>query len=226
MRRQERLAGGPYLQSASSPRPPGADADPTVRLRRLGVTLTVAAVAVQSVLHAINAVFLGADVEILNANEEATPATWASSAAVFAAALAAAMLAAAVPWRRWLYGVLAVVLAFLSLDDVAQLHERLNRFGEAWTLYAVPLLALTFVLLWQVARNLFGPERRLIYGGLGLLVVAVGMETLQRIWLDSYEEGSWVFELDTGLEEALELAGWGLIATALVVTTSVVYRRS
>ena len=225
MRQHGRLAGGPGVRADSSPRTPG-HAELAARLRRLGIALTVAAVAVQSVLHAVNAVFLGADVEILDADAEATPATWASSVAVFAAALAAAMLAVAVPSRRRLFGVLAAVLAFLSLDDVAQFHERLNRFGETWTLYALPLLALTLVLLWRVAQTLSRPERRLVYLGLSLLVLAVAMETLQRAWLDGYEEGSWVRELDTGLEEAFELAGWGLVATALVVTVSVVYHRS
>jgi hypothetical protein len=210
--------------SLAAARAPLADAA-AARIRRLGVALVVAAVAVQSVLHGVGAAFLGGDVELLDANEEATPATWASTAAVFAAALAVALLAVVRAQRRWLYGGLAALLAFLSLDDVAQLHERLNRFGEAWTVYAVPLLGLTLILLWQVAQDASSGDRRLIRIGLALLVLAVVMETLQRLWLDGYDEDSWVWALDTGIEEASELAGWGLVATALLAVMAGVYGR-
>ena len=47
-------------------------------------------------------------------------------------ALCAGLLALLHPAARLLLAVLAAVLAFLSLDDVAAFHERLNRFGEAW----------------------------------------------------------------------------------------------
>jgi hypothetical protein len=199
----------------SAPRRDTSDS-PEARARVVGVVLTVATVLLQSLLHAVNAVFFGADVAVLDANEEGTPATWASSVAVFAAALGAGLLALLQPGARLLLAVLAAVLAFLSLDDVAAFHERLNRFGEAWTVYAVPLLALTFVLLWLVAGRLSRADRRLVHLGLAFLAFAVVMETLQRLWLDGYDEGTWVWELDTGVEEAAELAGWGLIATGLL----------
>jgi hypothetical protein len=212
----ERRAAADRPVYPSLPRRAGEADSPQARARAIGVALTAAAVLLQSLLHAVNAAFLGADVGVLDANEEGTPATWASSVAVFAAALGAGLLALLQPGARLLLGVLAAVLAFLSLDDVAAFHERLNRFGEAWTIYAVPLLALTFVLLWLVTGLVSRADRRLIHIGLAFLAFAVLMETLQRLWLDGYEEGTWVWELDTGIEEAAELAGWGLIATALL----------
>jgi hypothetical protein len=212
----ERLAAADRPVYPRSPRPADEPDSPQARARVIGVALTAAAVLVQSLLHAINAVFFGADVAVLDANEEGTPATWASSVAVFAAALGAGLLALLQPTARLLLAVLAAVLAFLSLDDVAAFHERLNRFGEAWTVYAIPLLALTFVLLWLVAGLVSRADRRLVHAGLAFLAFAVVMETLQRLWLDAYEEGTWVWELDTGVEEAAELAGWGLIATGLL----------
>jgi hypothetical protein len=164
--------------------------------------------------HALNAAAFGGDVEALDANHEGNVFTWASSAAVFAAALGAALLAVLVDARRARLTTLALLLAFLSADDVAQLHERLNRFGQSWTVWVIPLLLGVLLLLLRTAAEFPRRLQRLVHVGVGLLGLAVGMETLQRLWLD--EEGTWLWYLDTGVEEAAELLGWSLVATAFL----------
>ena len=195
---------------ASTLRPEEAGAD----VARLGVLAGGVATAILAFCHALNAAAFGGDLSALDANEEANVFTWASSAAVFAGALAAALFAVLLPARRARFTAVALLLAFFSADDVAQLHERLNRFGQSWTVWVIPLLLVALVLLWRTAAELPDRVRRLVYVGIALLGLAVAMEALQRLWLD--EEGTWLWYLHTGVEEAAELLGWSLVATAFV----------
>jgi hypothetical protein len=181
---------------------------------RAGILTGLVATAALLLCHTLNGAAFGGDVDALNADHEGNLFTWASSAAVFAAALGAALLAVLVDARRTRLTTLALLLAFFSADDVAELHERLNRFGQSWTVWVIPLLLSVLLLLLRTAAEFPRRLRRLVHVGVALLGLAVGLETLQRLWLD--EEGTWLWYLDTGVEEAAELLGWSLVATAFL----------
>jgi hypothetical protein len=195
---------------------------PTVvdRIVRWGVGLAVAGAAVQCTAHLLFHA-LGSDNGVLNSDAEDNVWAWASSAATFAAAFAALLLAAAEPARARGRLLLAGLLALFSLDDAVQLHED---YGEeftqdvlglsevashaVWPALFFPALALAVVLLAREARRAGG---RLILVGIGLLAAGVGLEATAYL----LESETWPGALEIALEESAELAGWILIATGL-----------
>ena len=191
---------------------------PSGRLLSLGLVTAVLAVVVQTACHLTNGLLLDNSVAQLDANREQNTFTWASSVATFTSALAAVGLAVVCPAQGRRLGVLAALLVFFSLDDSIELHERLNGIlGQAWPVLALPLLVLAFALIWDISRRVSARQRRFLRAGLILLVVAVLAEAVQRFWLiDRYDPESWPFVLDTGSEEGAELAGWILVAAALI----------
>jgi hypothetical protein len=197
------------------------------RVVTLGLGLALVAVSGQTVSHLFNEFALDGEIRNLDADAEFTTFAWAGSVSIFSAALGAALVAALEGYAR-LYGV-AAVLAFLSLDEIVQAHEQLAlELAEGselpdyvgvrlWlVLYGPLLLALAFVL-WRFSARLRDPARRALLGGLGLLVLAVALEAvgLPTKWLD--ERGvEWPDVLRIAAEEAAELGGWILVATALL----------
>jgi uncharacterized membrane protein YidH (DUF202 family) len=199
------------------------------RLLSTGLALAVLAVALQTVTHLLNFALFDLDVEQLDAGSDSGAWAWSSTVATFAAAFAALLLAAAGPnWRtRWL--VLAGILAFLSLDDLLQVHEYSGDWVEElgipeewelrraiWPAVFLPLLATAFLLLLRLARSARPRERRFLLLGLGQLAAAVAIEALTPVlfWFD-WEQETWPYELEQVVEEGAELGGWMLIAAGL-----------
>jgi len=204
------------------------------RLVRTGVVLAVAGAAAQTLIHLVNLFLLGDRYYHLDVSAEQTAFSWASTVATFAAACAALLLAARpdLPHRRLML-LLGASLAYLSLDDFVELHERLgNWVGDElglpeavgpriWVLVYLPVLVAAALLLVWAARMSPPRPQRYQFVGLGLLVAAVLSEGLGVFTKLLEEHGiETPHRLRAGLEEGLELAGWIVIAAAL---TAVLY---
>jgi hypothetical protein len=204
----------------------GDGTDPrAVRILRGGVWLAVAATAIQTLVHLTNIVLLGRHFTLLDAESDISLWAWASTATEAAAAAFAALLAFAATRLAWRPLLLAGLLAFLSADDILALHERIaiDQLGPIphasrliWPLVFGPILVLTGWLLLRGARDASRGVRRLTIAGLAALVVAVLMEAATPVLFALGQgHGSIPYELESVVEEGLELGGFVLIATAL-----------
>jgi hypothetical protein len=205
------------------------------RVLTVGLWTAAGVVAAQTLAHWTNAFVLDGSVWNLDADAEGNAFTWASSAATFAAAVGALLCWATGTQRRRSFLALAAILALFSFDDVVQLHEQLGlEVGEdvlglpdylavrLWTIFYFPLLIVTAYLLWDLPRVLWRPAGQFIRAGLALLVGAIVVEMLGAgtRWLE--ERGTeWPNDLRTGVEEALEVGAWILIASGLLASLCV-----
>jgi hypothetical protein len=197
------------------------------RTLRVGVALALALAAFQAAVHLINLVFFDLRIDMINADSDTGAFAWASSVATFCGALLLCLLAIMRPTRTWPLVALAGAVAFMSLDDMVGLHERVSGLGTTlgpiehfarifWPLVFMPLLAATFVGLFGVAAGLRDPSGRVLLAGLVLLVVAVALEMASPILFAlGSDHGELAYELEVVLEEGAELAGWILISTGL-----------
>lgn len=186
--------------------------------------------------HCVNAFVLDRAVPGLDANQEGTPLVWASAVATWTVAVAA--FVAATLRTGPLPGLLFVgcATAFFSLDDMVGVHERLARilvleFGvaDAWgsallPMVYLPLLAVTAVLILRMARCGNASTFRDAVIGLCLLVAAVALNVVSAPWVT---ETGLIYTIQGGIEEAMELAGWILLASSTLGATVIqVMRRA
>jgi hypothetical protein len=217
----ERLGLRPVEDERSTASEPVAE-----RLLSAGLTLAVGAVIVQTVVHVLNEELLGAKV-LLDADNDASAFTWLSVVAEAAAALAVAVYAASGRIQKH-YLVLAGAIAFLSLDDEVALHERLGSFRPdflgipedltnrvVWPAVYLPILAITFFLLWELSSHAHPSARKWLRIGLGLLVAGIAFEVLTAPLPTTRDDG-WPYTIETAIEEGVELLGWAVIASATV----------
>lgn len=147
-------------------------------------------------------------VGVMNLEQEGNIPTWYSSAKLLVLAVLALVFAAAAVDRHrsgrvalWL--MTAALFAGLSLDEAATLHERTARWvmrgawgavmrdavlgGDAlkdafaWVVIFAPLIVAILYFLFAFLRQEFRDDRqewRWVVAGLGLLVVAIGLETV------------------------------------------------
>jgi hypothetical protein len=196
-----------------------------LRVIRGGLALTALAVAVQSVAYVVNVAALDNYWDALNVDSDSGGGAWASSGLQFAAAVLMLLLWARSGVDRLLLG-LAAVIAFLSLDDLIQVHEHVSRLALklhlwahagrlVWPAVFLPLLAASFLGLWLIAQARL-EVGRLIRGGLALLVLAIVLEiAAQGLFALDVGRLDAPFVAEVILEEGAELAGWGLIVTGL-----------
>jgi hypothetical protein len=192
-----------------------------------GVVLAVVAVVLQTIGFFANAFFLEYGIWNLDADRDGNALAWASSVATFAAALGALLLGLLAPTGRWQMFGMAAALSFLSLDDAAAIHEKLASrtvqsldfpaiVGHAfWPLLYLPLLAFVVFSLWRLATNASKNIRRPMLLGIALLAAAVAAEMASSLWR-SEDSRPLVDDLEIAFEEGAELAGWILIATAVL----------
>jgi hypothetical protein len=199
------------------------------RTLRIGTQVAIAAVAVQSLAHLGNVFAADGDIDGLNVENDINLFAWASSMAIFTAALAALALAALLPALRGRLLVLGAILVFFSVDDVATIHERLGTFVRrdvldlpsgygrlVWPAMFLPLLAAVFLILWDLSRRFPTAAGSALRLGLGLLVAAVALEIVSAPFYIEGGSGTSVFgALEVVVEEGLELGAWVLIASAL-----------
>ena len=132
------------------------------------------------------------------------------------------MHALILPGHKARYAVFAAILAFLSLDDMILIHERvaseLKRplFEHVEIVIFLPVFAVAFLIVWAVAREVSARAGRLLRFGMLLLVVAVLVDVGKRLTTDFEEEGTaWPQTLRVVIEEALEFSGWILVSATL-----------
>jgi len=173
-------------------------------------------------LHVVNRVS-GVDKRLFDLDLEANLPTWVSSLQ-FAAVAGCAFVLARFAVRRQRYGwaTLSAIFAFLSLDELALLHEELvdrisrDPSGDAWfwPVFFVPLGVAALVATAVVV----GDVRRL--GGSPVLVVASFAILATSLVLDAaatqFVDIAWLFEPEIVLEEACELFGTALLVAGLL----------
>ena len=190
----------------------------------------VAGVAVQTAVDLLDFWAFDRSVEILLADSDVSVFAWASVAAAVVVALGALLLAKVTPGSRTLLGFVAATAAYLSLDDQLGIHERIGDIADRadslvrweparvfWPLVYLPLLGAFLLALRHVAGRLPARQARFVLVGIALLVAAVAFELLSAAVIRAgFDRDSVVYALEVVLEEGAELAGWILIAGALL----------
>jgi hypothetical protein len=165
----------------------------------------------------------------LDPSGEGNAFAWASTVATFAAAFASLLLALAVPAQQWRFALLSVCFAYLSLDDMTMMHERLgarlwqetlnlpeNVAGQLELLLYAPLFVAAIWIVWSLHRTIPSEYRVVLISGVALLGAAVACEFIGIVTRRIAENGTrFVNTGRVGVEEAAELAGWVLVAVAL-----------
>lgn len=208
-----------------SPQAEGWEQAAERRLFATGLALALLAVGVQTVVTLLNAFVPAEPIDAFDAGSDSSAFAWVSSVVSFTAALAVAALAALRPERSRSLLALALILAFWSLDDIVGVHEWASDFeglsslwehsGRLWPLLFLPLLALTFLLLWRLGEGAGGRAGRLMFAGLGLLVTATLLEMGSQLLFVFWDQPEAASQIQMALEEAAELAGWIFVTTAL-----------
>lgn len=161
--------------------------------------------------------------------EEGALVTWATSSAAFAVAFVAFLLSFFDATQRVRLAVITCIVAFVSFDDAAVVHERVAQrvaveleladtyVQVIWPLLYLPLLATAAALLLRFAHET-PVAHRLVVAGLLALVAAVGLEIVS-VALDRADFGpdSLPRVLEVAVEEGLEVVGWILVATGATI---------
>lgn len=163
----------------------------------------------------------------LSLSYEGNVPTWVASSLLLACAVAAGVIAARIPpaarWRRHWWGV-AIGLAWVSLDETAELHEHLGghlRLGGLlyfdWVVFAAAIVAVLALIYLPFVRAL---EARLRAALVAAAAVYVGgalvMELPLGWWTERAGADTLGYALIDWVEESLELAGAALAAAALI----------
>lgn len=213
--------------------PRGIDVVPTVAgtgIAKAGWLIAAVAVVLQTGAQLINAFVLANPHPGLDAAADRNIFDWTSFSAASIAALSLLFLAmAATPHGRSAY-VLALLVAFLAVDDVTNLHDRLgsafaetlpaplDRLGDWSTpLLYLPLLVATFLLLWSHAVRLAPAPARQVLAALALLAAAVAMRVLVGIFeIRGFHPSYAKRAIGIAFLEGSELGAWILVAGAFL----------
>ncbi len=133
---------------------------------------------------------------------------------------------------RGRFGFLAVVLAFLAVDDAVGVHERFTHFaasalglsarGDAlFLLPYLPLIALAAVALLACAREARGEVRLLLSASIGLLAVsAAGRVAVALLLAAGATADGWQKSIGGAAIHDAELAAWLLLAAGVAAGAS------
>lgn len=197
------------------------------------VALHVGAIAAERLLGVSRATGVLRQVDL---NAEANATAWFGSfLLLLAAALAAAVatsapVAAAGATRRW--GVLTGLLALMSVDETAQLHDlatgplraaldtELTVFHFAWVIPALVVVTAAVLYLAPLGRTLPGREAPRLLGAAAVYVAgAVVLEMLGGLVVDvdvTVRGYTLPYLAATTVEESLELVGAVLLVAVLL----------
>jgi hypothetical protein len=202
----------------------------TARIAVAGVAIAVAAVVGQTAIHLFNAWALDYRWGFFDVASDEDLFAWASVSATAAAALAALLIAVTARPPAIKLLALAALVAFLSLDDLAKLHELiggwisgiLDLWDKAdrlvWPVLFLPLLTGVLALLLDVSAQGPAHARRLVRIGIGLLALAVVLEVgSQGLYKIGFDDPDLPLVLELVAEEGAELGGWILISTGLLM---------
>lgn len=120
-------------------------------------------------------------------------------------------------WRRY-WQVLGAGFCFLSLDEVAGLHETLNTAIEmSWTVPGAIIVGIVGIAYIPFLRHLPTRTRRLFLLAAVIYVGgAVGIERATDWYADEYLLDTLEYNLTTALEEAMEMSGVVLFIYAVL----------
>jgi hypothetical protein len=183
--------------------------------------------------------FLGHDhllglVPLFYVGAEANIPTWFSSVMLLLSSILLAMIAFAKKCDRdrylfhWI--VLSLIFLCLSMDEVAQIHERLSLlsdyivapgtssfFRHSWVISGAAFVII-FVLMY--IRFLFNLPIRIRYlfltAGTLLAGGAIGLEMIYGYWREAYGYGGIGLQMIVALEEFLEMLGAVIFIYALM----------
>jgi hypothetical protein len=190
--------------------------------------MLVPAILAVNVMNAV-AVFLynrhhhgGRFFRMFSLDEEANVPSWFSSALLLTAAVVVALIALALarnaPWRRHWVG-LSFVFVLLSLDETAEIHERIGSWlrahlhlhGVLHYAGVIPALAVALFVGITYARFLRALPRPTLLGILLAAAIyiagAAGIEALSGWWAENHGSRSTGLLLVSTLEENMEMAG-------------------
>lgn len=162
-------------------------------------------------------------------NESNVP-TWLSSLLWAGLGVCALALAALGRSHRLSFVLMGIVGLYASLDEIAELHERLegvgatvlpesaSGFSAAWIVPGLVIAAVIALLLLRTVLLLPRRSRNwIIAGGAVFLAGSVGMESVWGILYDTSEDQfSWPSILLNILEENCEMVGVGFAIAALL----------
>lgn len=155
---------------------------------------------------------------------EANIPTWFSSALLAGAAVAAGAIAhEATAGRRHWWGI-CVALAYVSMDETAELHENLGGHLDLhgvlyfdWVIWAALAVAILAALYLPFLWKLPSPTReRLILAAVIYVGGALVMELPLGWWVDHVGEDTLGYALIDWVEETMEMIGAALALSALV----------
>jgi hypothetical protein len=210
------------------------------RIVRAGWKIAVVAVAMQTFAEFTNLFVLAHPHLIFDLGVDRNAFDWLSFCAALAAAVGLAVGAKAAPAGRQLTTLLALLVAFLAIDDLANLHDRLgDAFAHTlpqpfervrdWStpLVYLPLLVTAFALVWwrgnraarEPARQI-GTALFLLAGAIALRVV-VGASEILGIHASEATRAVGITVL-----EGAELVAWILLAAAFAAEASSVPGRA
>ncbi len=160
--------------------------------------------------------------QIFDVDEEDSFPTWYSAMALF--------LTSGVLWvnariqrqaqspLRWHWSGLALGFLFLSIDEIAGMHETLNSVIEiSWAIPGAVVAAMIggayLTFLAQIPRR---TAVQFIIGGAIFVGGAVGVELFTEPYLDNDELDTLAYYLWTAVEEAMEMGGVLIFLSALL----------
>ena len=198
---------------------------------RLVVALLVAGLVTG---HMVVTVAVHSSMDLFNLNEEGTLGTWFSAAFLASVALGCLVLTHAdEPAHGTGWRITAAVFGLASLDEVAQLHDRVGKlvgngkgpFYFGWVIPGAVAAVAMLVALLRFGRRLARPLAvRLAAGSFLFLFGAVGMEAVGGHQLAGgvTDDSSFVavessrrYLFVSGVEEAFELVGEGLLVVTV-----------
>lgn len=160
--------------------------------------------------------------QIFDVDEEDSFPTWYSASAL----LLTSMILWVQTWRkqrsadpqRWHWLGLAAGFMLLSVDEVAGIHETINSLTE--TSWAVPGAVVAAVVGGAYLMFLLQLDRRtaiwFVIGGAVFLGGAVGVELYTEPYLKNDQLNTLAYNLWTGVEEGMEMAGVLIFLQALL----------
>jgi hypothetical protein len=194
---RRRIRFEPVAAEPVAPPPPARGG----AVRRWGVRAAVALMLAEAVTQLVNFGVFDLRLTALDSR------THASVFGVLSVLALAAAAAAALAHGRDGLGLAAALGLLLALRVTHAPHV---------LVYALPVTAAAFVLLWRTARADAGLHR-LVRVACGFLVVSFAVHGPGELVVQHFGLASdtWAYELKVVVKHALELGGWVLVATAL-----------
>jgi hypothetical protein len=206
--------------------PFGRPRDPVGPILVASVTAVAAlGLAIESVHAFSHAPVVEALVQLFSLSYEQNVPTWLATCLLFSSGIALARVAATASQRRapmsrrwW---ALSIIFLYLSLDELAELHENLNGLAGGvvyfdWILPAAGVVLLLVALYLPFLRHLPGPTRRRFVLAAALYVGgALFMELPLGWWAAHAGEDTFGYALIDWVEETLELAGASVFLVAV-----------